>query len=196
FRVLARAKRIGGRQQGQEAGSSLSCCGFVSQELTTESCFYCLLPSAPASCLFRLLKLPDVAPEVHAVPFDVRGRLVAARERQVERRARGGDAEDAPAGGQVRAVFGTRSPPVKNLDGGDARSLFEAADARARLRLFRVAARGEHDAGRGVRAPLDLRLAQTPARDRVENLREVALQAHEYGLRFGVSEADVVFEHA
>src|SRR2546423_10741509 len=129
-----------------------------------------------AFLLLPLMEAADVAAVVHAVPVDLRGGLVTESERFVERRGGRGDADDAPARRHERAVVGACSPRVENLYAGDARGFFEAGDARAGLRSFGIAARGEHDAGRGFVAPPDLDFAETHARDRVENLEEVAAQ--------------------
>ena len=48
-----------------------------------------------AFLLLPLMEAADVAAVVHAVPVDVRGGLVAARERFVERRGGRSDAEHA-----------------------------------------------------------------------------------------------------
>jgi hypothetical protein len=85
---------------------------------------------------------------------------------------------------------------VEDFDAFDPRGLFEPFDACARLGPLGVAARGEHDAGRGVFAPLDVNLAEAAAGDGVEDRIEVGAEADENGLRLGVAEAHVVFEHA
>src|SRR5262249_35093788 len=118
---------------------------------------------------------------------------VGARSGFGDRCCAGGDVEDATATGDNGAVA-EGSAGVADLDAGERLGAVEALDRRAGRVVAGVASCRHHHGERGVVAPARRRVGEAAARGGVEELEEVAVEAHQKDLRFGVAEADVVLD--
>ena len=72
---------------------------------------------------------------------------------------------------------------------------FEAVDDIAPVELVGIAAGGHDHAERGARIPARLEAVQAAIDRRLAQLDEIALQAHEDGLRFGIAQSAIEFQY-
>src|SRR5437016_4089402 len=147
----------------------------------------------PVLSLRRQRAMADVAPEVHPRPADLVDGGVRLGHRPVDRVAECRDAEHAATVGDQTAVVDPRTR-VEDHAVGPAREALEPVDRPAALDGTRVPLRGEHDAHRRARVPLERLAGEPPLARAREEVEQIGAESYEENLRLGVAEADVELE--
>ena len=106
-----------------------------------------------------------------------------------------GDAKHASTGSVEKAGVVAAGAGVKNFYAFDGGGFLQSGDALAGLERAGISLGGDDHAGGGVGRPLEIAVADPAFDGSFERFEQIAFQAHEHRLGFGIAEAAVKFQH-
>src|SRR6516162_1776009 len=135
----------------------------------------------------------NVLPIVHPLETNLADGGVSALDSCPQVLSDGGDSQNPASAGQQLVILHPRGG-VKHFDAADRFGSLAARDDLSGFGLAGIALGGENNTEGRVRAPMSVYCSQLVAAQSQKQLYQIRSQAHHDGLRFGISEADVVFQ--